>query len=84
MLRLYSTTLLLRAIASVDTKLCKIEKGARFIHFDNNKKNTHISECKIVHLCTIAIVIVHICTVGVSMFDPTHEHDTNPTRVFSG
>ena len=21
---------------------------------------------------------------GVSMFDPTREHDTNPTRVFSG
>ena len=25
-----------------------------------------------------------ICKVGVSMFDPTREHDTNPTRVFSG
>ena len=23
-------------------------------------------------------------SVGVSMFDPTREHDTNPTRVFSG
>ena len=22
--------------------------------------------------------------LGVSMFDPTHEHDMNPTRVFSG
>ena len=22
--------------------------------------------------------------LGVSMFDPTREHDTNPTRVFSG
>ena len=22
--------------------------------------------------------------IGVSMFDPTREHDTNPTRVFSG
>ena len=24
------------------------------------------------------------CHLGVSMFDPTREHDTNPTRVFSG
>ena len=60
--------LILRATASVDAKLCKIEKGVHFMHFE--EKNTHISGCKIVHLCTIAIVTVHICTVTVArVFD---------------
>ena len=26
--------------------------------------------------------MIHTLRVGVSMFDPTREHDTNPTRVF--
>ena len=28
--------------------------------------------------------IIREGSLGVSMFDPTCEHDTNPTRVFSG
>ena len=58
----------IRAIASVDTKWCKMEKEINFTHFEQ-KKNTHISgcnECKLVHKCTIAIVTVHICTVIVA------------------
>ena len=54
-----------RATESVDAKLCKIEKCAHFTHFE--QKNTHISGCKIVHLCTIAIVTMHICTVTVAL-----------------
>ena len=54
-----------RATESVDAKLCKIEKCAHFTHFE--QKNTHISGCKIVHLCTIAIATVHICTVTVAL-----------------
>ena len=30
------------------------------------QKNTHLSGCKIMHLCTIAIVTVHICTVTIA------------------
>ena len=30
------------------------------------QKNTHISGCKIMHLCTIATVTVHICTVTIA------------------
>ena len=51
----------LRAITSVYAKLCKMKKLTDFTHFD--QKNTHISECKIVHKCTIATITVHICTV---------------------
>ena len=28
--------------------------------------------------------IVFVFKLGVSMFNPTREHDTNPTQVFSG
>ena len=55
---------MLRATTLADAKLCKIEKCAHFTHFE--QKNTHISRCKIVHLCTIATVTVHICTVIVA------------------
>ena len=41
-----------------------MEKMANFTQFE--QKNTHISGCKIVHLCTIATVIVHIYTVTVA------------------
>ena len=41
-----------------------MEKGANFTQFE--QKNTHISGCKIMHLCTIATIIVHICTVTVA------------------
>ena len=41
---------------------------------------------KILHFFSSRIIIEGkwSCAVGVSMFDPTREHDTNPTRVFSG
>ena len=48
-----------------------MEKVTDFTHFE--QKNNHISGCKVVHKCTIAIVtvhiaivIVHICTVTVA------------------
>ena len=41
-----------------------MEKGTNFTQFE--QKNTHISGCKIVHLCTIATVTWHICTVTVA------------------
>ena len=41
-----------------------MEKGTNFTQFE--QKNTHISGCKIVHLCTIATVTGHICTVTVA------------------
>ena len=53
-----------RASPSVCAKLCKMEKVTNFTHF--KQKNTHISECKVVHKCTIATVIVYICTVIVA------------------
>ena len=37
---------LVRAITSIDVKLCKMEKGAHFTQFE--QKNTHISGCKLV------------------------------------
>ena len=37
---------------------------ANFTQFE--QKKTHISGCKIVHLCTIATVTVHICMVTVT------------------
>ena len=40
-----------------------MEKVINFIQFE--QKNTHISLCIIVHLCTIATVTVHICMVTV-------------------
>ena len=55
----------LRAITSNCVNFCKIEKGSLFTHFGS--KNTHISGCKIIHLCTIATVTVHICTVTVAL-----------------
>ena len=55
---------LVRALASVCVKSCKIEKVAHFTHFE--QKDTHISGCKIVHLCTITIVTVRICTITVA------------------
>ena len=48
----------------MDAKFCIIEKTLHFTHFD--LKNTHICGCKIMHLCTSAIVTVHICTVTVA------------------
>ena len=39
----------------------KVANSAQF-----EQKNTHISGCKIVHLCTIATVTMHICTVTVA------------------
>ena len=36
----------IRAITSVDVKLCKMDKGAHFTQFE--QKNTHISGCKLV------------------------------------
>ena len=56
---------MLREITLDCVNLCKIEKGSLFTHFD--PKNTHISGCKIVHLCTIATVTVHICTVTIAL-----------------
>ena len=53
----------LRASTSVDAKFCMIEKTPHFTHFD--LKNTYISGCKIVHLCTSATVTVHICMATV-------------------
>ena len=50
---------IISATASIDAKFCKIEKIHPFYTFWT-KKNTHISGCKIVHLCTIATVTVHI------------------------
>ena len=35
-----------------------MEKGANFTQFE--QKNTHISGCKIVHLCIIATVTMHV------------------------
>ena len=55
--------MMVRVTALVDEKSCKIEKVAYFIHFE--QKNTHISGCKIVPLCTIVTVAVHICMVTV-------------------
>ena len=55
----------LRAITSDCINFCKIEKCSLFTHF--GPKNTHISGCKIVHLCTIATVTVHICTIIVAL-----------------
>ena len=55
---------MLRATALVDAKLCKIEKVAPFTYFE--QKYTHISRCKIVHLCTIATITVYICTITVA------------------
>ena len=43
---------------------CKIEKVLRYAHFD--QKNTHISECKIVHKCISVTVTVHICMIIVT------------------
>ena len=61
----------LRAFPLVCAKLCKIKKVTDFTHFE--QKNNHISRCKVVHKCTIAIVtvhiaivIVHICTVTIA------------------
>ena len=61
----------LRAFPSVGAKLCKMEKVTDFTHFE--QKNNHISGCKVMHKCTIAIVtvhiaivIVHICTVTIA------------------
>ena len=54
----------IRASTSVDAKSCLIEKTLHFTHFD--KKNSHISECKIVHLCTSATVTVLICTITIT------------------
>ena len=39
-----------------------MEKWTNFTQFE--QKNTHISGCKIVHLCTVVTVTVHICTVA--------------------
>ena len=39
----------------------KVANSAQF-----EQKNTHISGCKIVHLCTVATVTMHICTVTVT------------------
>ena len=41
-----------------------MEKRTNFTQFE--QKYTHISGCKIVHLCTIATVTWHICTVTVA------------------
>ena len=61
----FSFSLYLRALASVCVKSYKIEKVAHFTYFE--QKNTHISGCKIVHLCTIITVTVHICTVTITL-----------------
>ena len=53
-----------KALASVCIKSCKIEKVAHFTHLE--QKNTHISGCKIVHLCTIATVTVHLLVFSLS------------------
>ena len=55
---------LLRTIKSDCVNFCKIKKCSLFIHFF--PRNTYISECKIVHLYTIATVTVHICTVTIT------------------
>ena len=41
-----------------------MKKLTDFTHFE--QKKTHISECKIVHKCTIATVTMHICTATVA------------------
>ena len=54
---------LLKAIALVGAKVCKIQKVLNFAHF--NKKNTYINTCKNVQIYKTATVTVHICTVTV-------------------
>ena len=59
----------LRAITSDCVNFCKIEKSNLFIHF--GPKSTHISGCKIVHLCTIATVRAYIhgyCSTSIYYF----------------
>ena len=55
------TNVALRAFPSVCVKLCKMEKVTDFTHFE--QKHNYISGCKVMHKCTIAIVIVHIAIV---------------------
>ena len=60
-----SVSIGVKAIISDCVNFCKREKGSLFTHF--GPKNTHISRCKIVDLCTIATVTVHICMVTVAL-----------------
>ena len=43
----------MRAIISVYAKLCKMKKLTDFTH--SEQKNTHISGCKIMHICTVTV-----------------------------
>ena len=43
--------ILLRAITLVDVKLCKMEKSTHFTRYE--KKNSHISSCKLVYKCKL-------------------------------
>ena len=54
----------IRATTSACEKFCKIKK-LYLLHI-LAKKNTQISGCKILHLCTSATVTVHIYTVTVA------------------
>ena len=63
--KIFSNLGQLREITLDCVNFCKIEKDS-FLHI-LAQKNTHISGCKIVHLCTIATVTVHICTVTIAL-----------------
>ena len=53
---------------SISISMCKILQNRKTCSFYTFwAKNTHISGCKIVHLCTIATVSVHICIVTVAL-----------------
>ena len=71
----------IRVTISVCGKFCKIKK-LYLLHI-LAKKNTHISGCKILHLCTSATVTVHICTVTVAcVFNILHFFFLSFTSLF--
>ena len=59
-------------------------KEIRALILDVDVDSSFNSRCA----CNLSILNVHAIyqhdELGVSMFDPTREHDTNPTWVFSG
>ena len=48
LLKLLKREMEIRAITSVDVKLCKMEKNVLILH-NMSKKNSHISTCKLLH-----------------------------------
>ena len=64
-----------------------------FVLFDEKKKENKSVLDPVISVAVLSMSIVPsyffffffiAVPLGVSMFDPTREHDTNPTRVFSG